>query len=95
MDPKTLIALRGSIAKWQAIVDGTGEDHGTANCPLCAMFYAGRDDCAGCPVRAHTGQPNCEDTPYMDYIEAVEQSDADRVARAELAFLTSLLPDAA
>jgi hypothetical protein len=38
MDEKTLEALKGSIRKWEAIVDGTGEDDGADNCPLCHMF---------------------------------------------------------
>src|SRR5262245_41236356 len=33
MDDETLEALNGSIAKWQAIVGGTGEDEGAENCP--------------------------------------------------------------
>jgi hypothetical protein len=69
MDPETIAALRGSIAKWQAIVDGTGTDQGIDNCPLCARFYDTEDDdateCALCPVRMKTGQPNCVDTPYL------------------------------
>lgn len=38
MEAETLIALQGSIAKWQAIVDGTGTEQGPANCPLCLKF---------------------------------------------------------
>ena len=39
-DPKTLRALKGSITKWNKIVKSTkAEDKGTANCPLCKLFY--------------------------------------------------------
>ena len=56
MDTKTLTALKGSIAKWEAIVAGTGEDRGTENCPLCAAFYHHPKHCEGCPVERSTGQ---------------------------------------
>jgi hypothetical protein len=93
MDAKTLKALRGSIAKWQAIVDGTGEDHGPRNCPLCKLFYFD-GDCDGCPVRENTGVGSCVRTPYTDYVDSTEGSaDESNAAQAELAFLQSLLPE--
>lgn len=75
MDAETLEALKGSIAKWQAIVDGTGIDEGTSNCPLCALFYNSceyDDDgyeniCQGCPVMAVTGYDDCGGSPYSDW----------------------------
>jgi hypothetical protein len=96
MDKKTLKALHGSINKWIKIVRGTGEDHGENNCPLCQMFNTSSNDCVGCPVFEATGEPFCKDTPYMEWL----QFDTDRAktesqiqtARAELAFLQSLLP---
>jgi hypothetical protein len=100
MTPKTLKALRGSIAKWRAIVDGTGTDRGPANCPLCQMFLVRRDltsqNCDGCPVYQETGLTGCEKTPYDNYIFAEEGRDEPAMADAaadELAFLISLLPD--
>lgn len=90
MDERTREALEGSIAKWQAIVDGSGVDDGGANCPLCAEFADqvdpdhGPDDegdlspdaamCHGCPVKATTGQWGCNGTPYMDWAKTVEFS---------------------
>lgn len=81
MDAETLEALRGSIAKWEAIVAGTGKDEGPNNCPLCMRFNKGflkqqyyyPDMCAGCPVAAFTGFPGCEGTPY----DGIENPDND------------------
>jgi hypothetical protein len=99
MDPATLRALRGSIAKWQAIVDGTGEDKGHSNCPLCQMFYDEHNDgqscCAGCPVADATDSTCCVDSPYDDWCAAETDEELKGAALAELAFLRSLLPDEA
>ena len=57
MKASTLTALKGSVAKWKAIVAGTGADHGTKNCPLCLVFYEGpavKIACDGCPVAKKT-----------------------------------------
>lgn len=99
MDEKTLTALRGSIEKWEKIVDG-GRDPGVKGDALCRMFLwnsdTGKEDCMGCPVREETGQPYCEDTPYEDYraTQALHSRKQRRVlmARLELLFLRSLLP---
>lgn len=93
MDDRTLAALRGSIAKWEAIVDGTGEDQGTNNCPLCHEFY--NNGCVGCPVSAATGKPRCDGTPY--YNDSVYKRDNDSPEAHEAAvrmrdFLVGLLP---
>lgn len=62
MDDSTLTALKGSIAKWEAIVAGTDIDRGPDNCSLCWMFW--KNDCIGCPVAESTGETCCEGTPY-------------------------------
>ena len=79
MDERTLTALEGSIAKWQAIVDGTGLDKGADNCPLCNEFSnvsdadadgdeAWRSDgCDGCPVSEKAGTSSCGRTPYEEW----------------------------
>ena len=97
MDESTLTALEGSIAKWQAIVDGTGIDRGTENCPLCEMFYARR--CGGCPVMERTGRPFCADSPYKQWSASYgfgqgigRSKHLKAAAEAELAFLRELLP---
>jgi hypothetical protein len=91
MTPDTLKALRGSIAKWRAIVDGTGTDRGPQNCPLCQMFI--KQDCEGCPVNEKTGKQDCHEIPYDVYVDNDEQDIIDQAAADELAFLISLLPD--
>lgn len=104
MNAKTLKALKGSIAKWEAIVAGTGTDEGPNNCPLCQLFFGDlmvRDegDCVECPVMQKTGQKYCKGTPYVewddmtgDYESVADTIERVNAARAELAFLKSLLP---
>lgn len=106
MDAETLEALKGSIRKWEAIAEGTGKDQGPYNCPLCLKFNSGvdgnekiSDSCLGCPVREKTGFRFCAGSPYASYEEAEElEDDAEMAvalssaAKAELAFLRSLLP---
>ena len=91
MDSRTLAALRGSIAKWQAIVAGTIEDEGRYNCPLCLRFFD--DYCHGCPVRIDTDKLGCEGTPYEDYTASYEPAHQKKAAEAEVAYLISLLPE--
>lgn len=94
MEAATLKALQGSIAKWEAIVAGTGEDDGAVNCPLCHLFG---DTCQGCPVMQKTGQFNCGGSPYYKYAGAIHaygthSSEAIAAAQSELDFLRGLLP---
>lgn len=91
MDNKTLDALKGSIAKWQAIVDGTGEDLGCDNCPLCQLFWD--NECVNCPVYEKTGEWRCDGSPYINYDEDLDDEAKKRSAQAELDFLISLLPE--
>jgi hypothetical protein len=112
MDEETSTALRGAIAKWKAIAEGTGKDKGTENCPLCAKFLHQPDMCSGCPVMKRTGSIGCWGTPYETWDKLTEEFDLDddtefglndapleyrarlaRIARDELEFLQSLLPE--
>ncbi len=75
MDERTLEALKGSIAKWEAIVAGTDADRGTANCPLCKLFADTAsigDACNGCPVKEKTGERGCNGTPYERWTDATK-----------------------
>ena len=105
MDKNTLKALKGSIKKWEKIVDGTGEDDGKYNCPLCQKFI--NINCDGCPVAEKTKKSFCCGSPiddWGDYCPNVmipckisdfpksAQAKATRLAQAELDFLRSLLP---
>ena len=102
MDERTLEALKGSIRKWEMIVQGTGIDKGTANCPLCRLFFEA--GCKGCPVEKRMGISGCVDSPYDDWdvhqcwheelclpysLHCVK---CQRLAIKELEFLVSLLP---
>ena len=104
MNKRTLTALRGSIKKWEAIVEGNGAERGTYNCPLCKVFHKG--DCKGCPVVIETGLLACDGTPYEDWAHFIDcyhlrtinkmppeyRTKARKLAQAELDFLRSLLP---
>jgi hypothetical protein len=105
MDAETLTALRGSIQKWEKIVDGTGENGSAYNCPLCVKFNSsiqpGASEfsmarCDGCPVHAVTGQHGCKGSPYQLYEDAEDEELDDMEMRDlacdELNFLKSLLP---
>jgi len=102
MNTKTLKVLKGSIKKWEKIVEGTGIDEGTDNCPLCELFYY--KDCHGCPVYEKTNCPDCIDTPCGDWNEHIATKHKEKgdykvycpvckeLAQKELDFLKSLLP---
>jgi hypothetical protein len=103
VNAETLKALKGSIEKWERIVDGTGKDYGTKNCPLCEMFDT-VVGCHPCPVGSCYGNPNSyypewkehqmrkHNKPQFSYPLEVECSTCKRIAKAELRFLKSLLP---
>ena len=106
MNAETLAALKGSIAKWDAIAEGTGRDQGSDNCPLCVMFLE-LGVCDGCPVYAKTGWQRCARTPYSTWWSTYHKEHGQRpqnydgiattdelkaLARAEADFLRSLLP---
>ena len=79
-------ALRGSIRKWEKIVDGTGTDEGHLNCPCCKIWFivGGREyNCVGCPIRTFTGVKECDETPYRQYVLLKDTSSA----KAEVRFL--------
>lgn len=100
MNKETLVALQGSIDKWENIVNGKGVDSGWQNCPLCEKFMD-EIGCFGCPV-AKAGHPLCRNTPYTDWTNAAALTDdgdlilgsdeSKHYAAAELRFLKSLLP---
>lgn len=104
---KSLDALRGSIAKWEAIVAGTGHDVGTTNCPLCVLYYESDEDkdgktiyCTRCPVYHETEYDGCQKTPYDKWAQVssntlprmADNPERLAAAQAELSFLRSLLP---
>jgi hypothetical protein len=96
--------LELSIEKWQNIVDGTAVDDGAFNCALCEKYYRERHGfssalfCTKCPVQLKTKRPFCNQTPYRDYVYAIDAGkttqEQHEAAVAELAFLKSLRPKA-
>lgn len=106
MDDKTLTALKQSIDKWErnAVAETPGNfDVGAASCPLCKLFW--EDDCERCPVRDETNEERCYGSPYDVALVAIKKwnydphdadlrASAQAAARAEVAFLRSLLPKA-
>jgi len=103
MDAKTLKALKGSIKKWEKIVEGMGVDEGADNCPLCELFFD--EGCQGCPVNEKTSRFGCIKTPYNDWVNhhilkhennlkkmKVYCATCKELAQKELDFLESLLP---
>jgi hypothetical protein len=102
MDARTLEALKASIAKWERNAVAKAPDEyltSSGHCPLCDLFYW-EPDCHGCPVFMRTTQRNCWDTPYIEASKAKYEwwegtgtaEQAHAAARAEAAFLKSLLP---
>lgn len=108
---EALGALRGSIAKWEAIVAGNGHDSGSDNCPLCEVFRERYDEydereCYGCPVAKAVHDEGCNKTPYEAWSShqwdkkghmpfMATTEEEKRLAQAELDFLISLLPRSA
>ena len=80
MNNETLKALEGSICKWDDICMGYGEDYGSDDCPLCAIFidFVG---CNGCPVSAVTGKSNCHDTPYDEWYDVYRGMSTCRISQ--------------
>ena len=56
-------AFKGSIEKWEKIVEGTGLDLASGNCPLCQKT----NGCSNCPIGGEDGF-NCDSTPYETWI---------------------------
>ena len=104
MKKSELKALKGSIAKWRKIEEGTGDDNGEKNCPLCIehRILPGLVACDECII-AQSVSGDCYDTPYgswafhHDVIHksqsplAIECPKCEELAMAELTFLESLL----
>ena len=101
MDSKTLMALMGSIQKWECIAQGIGAENGSQNCSLCHLYGRKPSYCESCPIYEHTGQTGCTNTPYA-YTNLVTGGTLPEHANknvnyeaieAEIEFLISLLPD--
>ena len=101
MKPETETALRESIAKWQK--NSRVRNLGNAkvyskDCPLCDLFNSEVNYliCQGCPVSQKVLERGCMMTPWERAYDAFAIKDLPAfrtAAKAEVAFLTSLLPE--
>lgn len=69
-----LMAFEISINKWNIIMhmhknlpNRVIRGNGASTCGLCHFFPDMA--CTGCPVKAHTGLPNCLESPYQEWNE--------------------------
>jgi len=79
MDNEEVIALEGSIGKWESIAYGNGRDAGRDNCPCCKLAdrrayedvceddFAYGDGCRKCPIGRIANTYDCFKTPYDDF----------------------------
>jgi hypothetical protein len=96
-------ALEESIAHWERIAAGTENAVGRRYCALCRLFNhwvrppnrmtPWETNCEGCPVKKATGKRFCDDTPFEDFISTNDPAKLAASAKAETAFLRSLLPE--
>lgn len=86
---KQITALKGSIRKWEKIVDGSGNDDGCKNCPCCQM-WASNNLCYGCPIAAFSGEESCYNTPY-DSLPPSYREDYQTGAKKELNYIRKVL----
>lgn len=99
MKKETLNALKHSIQHWKRLSTGKRkewESVGADSCALCECFYD--DMCLGCPVKDKTGLRGCLGSPY-EYANGakakygLDSEEFKTVAKKELKFLRSLLPE--
>jgi len=67
--PEQIVAIEGSIEKWERIVDGMGVDEGGHNCPLCKLIIVQLERCPECPVYL-IGKTGCTQSgnPYLTWV---------------------------
>jgi hypothetical protein len=108
MTPKTLEALRASIAHWldnEQVLEEDDVTYSVRDCALCGLFF--KNDCESCPVSKWTGLTACKGSPYTEAVEAFAdwigasqtflaqwraREAFHNAAREERQFLESLLP---
>jgi len=97
--PKTKkSAILAAWEKWQTIVKFHKDNPDVysvynihANtCALCQLYLNGTE-CFKCPIYKATGEHLCQNTPYVDYMNAATPEDKLYFARKEAKFIKSLL----
>jgi hypothetical protein len=75
-EKQKIVATAGSVIKWMDIAFNYGVDHGTADCPLCTVYFTPNwkaegsttdHDCTDCPVN-DLGFTICTGSPYTDWL---------------------------
>ncbi len=108
MEKSVRVLIQRSIdEKWKLIFEGTKEDQGSNDCPLCEEFLYNRDPkvigvCEGCPIAMKTGDTMCVGSPYFEWQQLCESDPHTDYADTPLKktqaglmieFLKSLLED--
>ncbi len=102
MKTKDIKLIHESIRIWMKKALNLGD----APCPLCNEYCcAGNepeyDDCTHCPIKADTGQPDCDGTPFYDVIRYASYKGQNTASleeivtthKAEINYLISILPE--
>ena len=58
--------LKGSIKKWEGVINGTQLGWPWTTCPLCVQYFT-LEQCTGCPVAEKTTYRHCDTTPYREW----------------------------
>ena len=109
MNKETLTALKESIKKWKGILRGKKVDGGTNNCPLCKLYWSNdcygcpvyklsdKQGCENTPYEDwadHHGAEEHQSYNSRGYVSMkIECDDCRDIAKDELSFLKSLLPE--
>lgn len=86
-------ALRGSLKKWEAIVEGLKSarithviEKGAEDCQCCVEFL--KDNCRECPIALYVDSNHCGNTPYPDWDRIIDSTQArdgfDLIDKADL-----------
>jgi len=88
--------IKGSIKKWESVVEGKVKGADIYNCPLCVEYQVGREyKCVACPIYCKTERKYCKNTPFDAYCDIlykeVGSESTVQAATEELNFLKELL----
>lgn len=98
-----VVAIEGSIKKWEGILNNTETDNRGINCPLCKEYGDASLSCIQCPVREFTKKSQCRGTPYSEWTDhhdsqhsmckekIIHCETCKELCKKEISFLKSLL----
>jgi len=98
------VALALCITHWEHLRDRDPSMHPpyATNCECCTKFRETSleewEDCKECPIRQHTGQPYCRETPYWAASEEWDRAEGwsegfSVLCGMEVAFLEEVLEE--